>query len=185
MWKVRTPSPPKYMKTNPRELRERHRKVDAREKDNQDRNRIRSAIDGSVVAPVAHPRSRLFDNVAGRGENLEVFGVRVRLIGIVLVAALGWSATMCADSVQACGMRLTSPHATDAMPCCKSAVSGDDQSTAAQLSRPAVPIVYVIRWVVPAHVIITSADRRFRRLDTSPPRSSHTPTYVLDSVFLL
>ena len=160
------------MKTNRRELRERHRKVDA------------TLLSVSGGARVDEPEIE-FDNVAGRGENREVFGVRVRLIGIVLVVALGWSATACADSVQACGMGLTSPHATDAMPCCKSAVSGHDQSPAAQLSRSAVPIVYVIRWVVPAHVIITSADRRFRRLDTSPPRSSHTPTYVLDSVFLL
>ena len=131
---------------------------------------------------------------ASGGDNRFVFWWRTRLIGFVLVAALGWSATTCADSVQASGMGIQAsgtempcPHSAAAMACCKSSASSgeDQQSTAAKLSGSAVPLVCFIRLVDPAPLIVTSADRLFGHLDTSPPRSPDTPTYLLDSVFLL
>ena len=131
---------------------------------------------------------------ASGGDNRFVFWWRTRLIGFVLIAALGWSATTCADSVQ---VRDTKIQASDAevpcaqsgaaMTCCKSSASsgGDQQSTAAKYSRSVVPVVYFIRLVDPAPVTVRSADRLLRPRDTSPLGQLDTPTYLLDSVFLL
>ena len=131
---------------------------------------------------------------ASGGDNRFVFWWRTRLIGFVLVAALGWSATTCADSVQvnrmgiqASGTEMPCPHSGAAMACCKSSASSreDQQSTAAKFSGTVVRAVCLVRLADPVPVVVIPVDRLVRHRDTSASRSPDTPTYLIDSVFLL
>ena len=118
-------------------------------------------------------------------------------LGLTLIVALGWSATAsCMDGAQASAAQMACclqgqhdcERAAQAMACCKTPTSrpADQQSTAPKLTRsPLIPVLDLVRLADRVPLTFRSAERRLGRLDHAAARPPDTPTYLLDSVFLL
>jgi len=120
---------------------------------------------------------------------------RVRFIGFVLIAAFGWSAITCADTPPPAAMKMDgmictrshdAPSSEGKMTCCSTS-NEERQSTAAKLLNSAPPQLQLVRLVDHAPVVLVIQVQAKRLGESYAPRPLQldTPTYLLDSVFLL
>ena len=141
------------------------------------------------------PRGLTSRMPGARIESMSRLRHRAMGVALILVVSLGWSAVAaCTDSVptddtqMACCLEVHQGCEHAAVECCTSPASPAANQQSASV-KPAsvkfVPVLHLVRFLNPVSVRFASATRPVGWLNPAPVRPPDTPTYLIDSVFLL